>query len=265
MNVRRKLTARMLPLTALLLATATSAHAAASRPLVPPPAADATAAQILEFAAASAGGEAWLHADTNVMSGHATLCRDADPARCVEADRYVMYRVYPREVKSAHAGTGKFRLDADANGKPVFRIAFDGTRSYDQNGPVPPERATNEEASAFGFSAIRFARTPGYRVERLTDDDVEGRPAFVVRVTDPSGQYTLFGIDREDGSIRYAAWKTPRGWHHRLYSDFYWVPEPGFLQPGRVRLYYDGLKAVDIRWTQASINQPIPDRTFVLP
>jgi hypothetical protein len=265
MNVRRNLTVRVLPLAALLLAGAASAHAAASRPAVPPPAADATAAQILEFAAASAGGEGWLHADTNVMFGHATLCRDADPARCVEADRYVMYRVYPREVKSAHAGTGKFRLDADAKGKPIFRIAFDGTRSYDQNGPVPPERAANEEASAFGFSAIRFARTPGYRAERLTDDDVEGRPAFVVRVTDPSGQYTLFGIDREDGSIRYAAWETPRGWHHRLYSDFYWVPEPGFLQPGRVRLYYDGLKAVDIRWTQASINQPIPDRTFVLP
>ncbi len=253
----------LLPL--LVLAGAATAHAAATRPAIPPPPAGATAAQILEFAVASAGGDGWLHARTNVMSGHATLCRDADPARCVHADRYVMYRVYPIEVKAAHAGTGKFRLDADANGKPIFRIAFDGTRSYDQDGPVPPERAANDEANAFGFSAIRFARTPGYRVERLTDDDIEGRPCFLVRVTDPSGQYTLFGIDREDGSIRYAAWRSPRGWHHRLYSDFYWVPEPGFLQPGRVRLYYDGLKAVDIRWTRASIGEPIPDGTFVLP
>jgi hypothetical protein len=238
---------------------------ASERPRLASPGEAATAQEILEFASESAGGDAWLYAETNVMEGHATLCRDADPSRCVHADRYVMYRVYPREVKAAHAGTGRFRLDADAKGRPIFRIAFDGTRSCDQNGPVPAAKAADDEANAFGFSAIRFARTPGYRVERLTDDDVEGRPCYLVRVTDPSGQYTLFGVDREDGSIRYAAWKTPRGWHHRLYSDFYWVADPGFLQPGRVRLYYDGLKAVDIRWTRASINRPLDERLFVLP
>lgn len=239
--------------------------AAAGPPRVDPPPADASAARILEFAAATSGGDAWLYADTNVMSGHAVLCRDADPTRCVTADRYVMYRVYPREVKAAHAGTGKFRLDALAGGKPIFQLAFDGTRSYDQNGPVPPERAASDEANAFGFSAIRFARTPGFRTERLTDDDVEGRPCFVVRVVDPAGTATLFAIDREDGSIRLAAWKSPRGWHHRLYSDFYWVEKPGFRQPGRVRLYYDGLKTVDIRWTSASIDAPLDDALFVLP
>jgi hypothetical protein len=251
------------------LIVCTAASAAGSpreqRPRLPAPPADATAQQILQYAAESAGGDDWLYAETNVMEGHATLCRDANPAKCVHADRYVMYRVYPREVKAAHAGTGRFRLDAESNGRPVFRLSFDGTRSYDQNGPVPPGKAADDEANAFGFSAIRFARTPGYAVERLTDDDIEGRPCFLVRVTDPSGQYTLFGVDREDGSIRYAAWKTPRGWHHRLYSDFYWVLDPGFLQPGRVRLYYDGLKAVDIRWTSASINRPLEERLFVLP
>jgi hypothetical protein len=246
-------------------AQAEAAPPASASPRVAPPAVNATAAEILDFAAATSGGDAWLYAETNVMSGHATLCRDANPARCVHADRYVMYRVYPKEVKAAHAGTGKFRLDAVANGRPIFRLSFDGERSYDQNGPVPPEKAASDEANAFGFSAIRFARTPGYRVERLTDDDVEARPCFMVRVTDPSGQYTLFGVDREDGSIRYAGWKTPRGWHERLYSDFYWIQTPGFRQPGRVRLYYEGLKAVDIRWTEASIGQPLEDRLFVLP
>lgn len=247
------------------VATCLAASGPKGAPHVPAPPPDASAASILEFAAAAAGGDAWLYADTNVMSGHAVLCRDADPARCVTADRYVMYRVYPREVKAAHAGTGKFRLDALANGRPIFQLAFDGTRSYDQNGPVPPERAASDEANAFGFSAIRFARTPGFRTERLTDDDVEGRACFMVRVVDPSGTATLFGIDREDGSIRLAAWKTPRGWHHRLYSDFYWVEKPGFRQPGRVRLYYDGLKTVDIRWTSASIDTPLEDALFVLP
>ena len=94
------------------VATCLAASGPKGAPHVPAPPPDASAASILEFAAAAAGGDAWLYADTNVMSGHAVLCRDADPARCVTADRYVMYRVYPREVKAAHAGTGKFRLDA---------------------------------------------------------------------------------------------------------------------------------------------------------
>ena len=41
------------------------------------------------------------------MRGEATLCRDGNPARCVHADRYEMYRVYPTELKAgAHAGSG---------------------------------------------------------------------------------------------------------------------------------------------------------------
>ena len=74
----------------------------------------------------------------------------------------------------------------------------------------------------------------------------------------------IFGIDRESAYVRLAAWDTPRGWHQRIYSDFYWVAEPGFLQPGRVRLYYDGAKSVDIRWTSAAINEELPDDLFVL-
>lgn len=38
----------------------------------------------------------------------------------------------------------------------------------------------------------------------------------------------------------------------------------GFMQPGRVRLYYNGAKEVDIRWTSATIGEPIPAETFVL-
>jgi hypothetical protein len=223
-----------------------------------------TAQQIVERAHAAAGGQAWLAAGTNVMRGHATLCRDGDPARCVHADRYEMYRVYPSQLEhGAHAGSGKFRLDAYAGEKVVFKVAFDGERSYDQNGPVPPERASSDEASAFGFSAIRFALQPGFSVERITDDQVEGHPCHFVRVTDPTGTRTLFGIDQQTYAVRSAGWQTPKGFHQRLYSDFYTVGEH-FVQPGRVRHYYDGVKAVDIRWTSAEIGQPIPDAVFVL-
>jgi len=224
-----------------------------------------TARQIVERVHAAAGGKAWLEAGTNVMRGEATLCRDGDPARCVHADRYEMYRVYPTELKAgAHAGSGKFRLDAYAGDRLIFQVAFDGERSYDQNGPVPPERASNDEASAFGFSAIRFALQPGFEVERLTDDQVEGRPCHFVRVTDPTGTRTVFGIDQSSYAVRSAGWQTPKGFHLRLYSDFYTAGDGRFVQPGRVRHYYDGVKSVDIRWTSAEIGQPIADAMFVL-
>jgi len=223
------------------------------------------AREIVERVHAAAGGEAWLHAGTNVMRGDATLCRDGDPGRCVHADRYVMYRVYPAELRhGAHAGSGKFRLDAFDGERRIFQIAFDGERSYDQDGPVPPERASADEASAFGFSAIRFALEPGFTVERVVDDQVEGHPCYFIRVTDPTGTRTLFGVDRQDFSVRSASWQTPKGLHQRLYSDFYRVGDAGFLQPGRVRHYYDGVKSVDIRWTSAVIGEPIPDSVFVL-
>lgn len=224
-----------------------------------------SAADIVRMAVDKSGGRAWADATTNRLEGSAVLCRAGAADRCVVADRYVMYRVYPKDLKSAHTGTGKFRLDAYVSGKVLFQSSFDGTRSYDQNGPVPPEKASNDEANAFGFSAIRFALEEGFRLQRLVDDDVEGHAAYFVKVTDPGNSETVFGIDKQDGSVRYVGWQSPRGWHHRIYSDFYWVDKPRFRQPGRVRLYYSGVKTADILWTKATIDEPIADAVFVLP
>lgn len=224
-----------------------------------------TGTDIVRRAHEAAGGQAWLRAGTNVMRGHAELCRDGRPEACVRADRYEMYRVYPVTLRDAHAGSGKFRLDARAGDRVLFQMAFDGQRSYDQDGPVDGPRAATDEGTGFGFSAIRFALEEGFRVDRLLDDQVEGRPSHTIRVTDPSGAMTLFAVDAIDFRILSAAWQSPRGWHERRYSDFYRVGSQGFLQPGRVRHYYEGVKTVDIRWTSAEIGIPIPDSTFILP
>lgn len=224
-----------------------------------------SARDIVARAHQAAGGESWLKAGTNVMRGHAELCRDGRPDACVRADRYEMYRVYPVELRQAHAGSGKFRLDARSGDRVLFQMAFDGQRSYDQNGPVEGPRAESDEGTGFGFSAIRFALQDGFRLERLLDDTVEGRASHLIRVTDPSGQKTLFAIDQENFQIISAAWQSPKGWHERRYSDFYRVGTEGFLQPGRVRHYYEGVKSVDIHWTSAEIGKLIPDSTFVLP
>ena len=219
------------------------------------------AEQIMERATARAGGDNWRLADTIELRGEATLYRNGEAA---QASDYRMYRVYPRALDAAHTTTGKFRLDAEAGKRTLFRISFDGERMYDQNGPMDPEAAERLAASSFGYSAARFALTEGFSLERLPADQVEGHDCDFVRVRDPSGTQTLFGIDASSHEIRLVAWDTPQGWHHRLYSDFYWVEEPGFLQPGRVRLYYDGVKTADINWRSARINVPLTEELFVL-
>ncbi len=225
---------------------------------------DLTARLIVEKATAAAGGDAWRLAETIHLLGHATLYRDGMAAMATHADRYEMFRVYPDSLAAAHAFTGKFRIDAYRGERLLFQASFDGERAYDQNGPQPPEAAARFASESFGFSAIRFALAEGFSLARMADDQVEGRACYFVRVQDPAGQRTLFGIDQRDFSVRSVAWDTPRGWHERIYSDFYWVEDPGFRQPGRVRLYYDGIKTVDIHWTSAAINEPLPDHIFRL-
>jgi hypothetical protein len=222
-----------------------------------------TAREIVEQATAAAGGDAWRYARTIRLSGHATLHRGGNVAG-VEATRYEMRRVYPRSLDDANSASGKFRLDAHREDELLFTMSFDGTQMYDRNGPLPPDESTRQAAAAFGFSAIRFALSDDFRLQRLPDDQVEGHACYFVKVVDPSGSDVLFAIDQADASIRLVAWDSPRGWHHRVYSDFYWVDDPGFRQPGRVRLYYDGIKTADIRWTQARVNTPISDDVFVI-
>jgi len=217
-----------------------------------------TAREIMERATTAAGGEAWRFAETNLMTGDATLYQGG---RAIRADRYEMRRVYPTELPAAHTNTGKFRLDAYQGDTLLFTISFDGERMYSQNGPMPPEEAARLAASSFGFSAVRFALDESFSLQKLADDQVEGRPCWFVRLADPSGGYTLVGVDKENALIRYVGWQTPGGGHHRLYSDHYGLPS-GFVQPGRVRLFYDGEKTTDINWTDAELGVEFADAEF---
>lgn len=219
-----------------------------------------TARSIMERATEASGGSAWLDARTNLMTGDAMLYRGG---KGMHADRYEMRRVYPAELPAAHTNTGQFRLDAYASEKRLFAISFDGEQMYDQNGPMAPEKAAELAASSFGFSAVRFALDERFTLQRLADDQVEGHPSYFVQITDPSGGKTLVGVDIESGLIGYVGWQTPRGWHHRVYSSYYRL-ESGFMQPGRVRLYYDGVKTTDINWTSATLNVDLPDEVFRL-
>ena len=156
------------------------------------------------------------------------------------------------------------RIDSLRAGRAVFQIAFDGRTTYDANGPVADAPDSDRWRSNFGFGVIRHALDEGYRVERLADDLVDGRPAHTVRVLAPQGRSTLFAIATDDFAILKVGFDTPRGWHERIYSNFFSKEGVGWVQPGRVRLFYDGVKANEIIWTDFALNEPIAEEVFVI-
>lgn len=223
-----------------------------------------TAREIVARAHAAAGGPAWVRPRTLHLVGEATLYRDGLAHAATHADHYEMWRVFPDWNEAAHGASGKFRLEARRGEQVLIRQSFDGVDTWNAEGRVPDAQAQREWSENFGFGIIRFALDPGFTLTRLADDQVEGRPCHVVRVTDPAGTDTTFWIDRDDFAIRKVGFDTPRGWHERIYSDFYRVDPPGFVQPGRVRLYYRGALVNDIRWHRAVVDAPIADAVFRL-
>jgi len=224
--------------------------------------AEGSARKIVQQAHAAAGGALWQRPKTLHLRGTATLYQDE---RVSEADHYEMWRVFPAWGGAAHAASGKVRIDAAQQSRILFQTSFDGEHSYNQFGRVETAAANREWSENFGFGIIRFALDPGFKLTLQPPDQVEKHPCHVVSVTDAVGGITTFWIDRRDYAIRKVAFDTPRGWHERIYSDFFRVLPSGFMQPGRVRLYYRGIKSNDVRWTWAEVNREWPDALFALP
>lgn len=225
-----------------------------------------TARQIMERAYAAMGGEAWARARTLRLEGRGVFWGEGNQPRAV-APRYVMWRALEADRRSAHAADGKVRIEADLpNGRPMIRVGFDGETTWNEKGAVPRAEADAFWASNFGYGVVRHALKDGFRLERLPDDEVEGHAVFTIRVTDPAGTSTLFGIDQKEFMVRRVGFVTPRGYHERTYGDFFRLDRPaGWLQPGRVTLFYNGVKANMIVWEKAVVDEPIPDSLFAPP
>ena len=132
------------------------------------------------------------------------------------------------------------------------------------SGPPPPSEADQQWSENFGFGVIRYALDDGFSLARMPDDVVDGRSAYVVRITDPQGRQTLFSIAHDDYAILRVGFATPRGWHERTYSDFFRRPGADWVQPGRIRLTYNGVKQNEIFWREFTLNSDLPDSLFVI-
>ena len=231
----------------------------------PPPAAkpdQLTGEDIVERAYKHAGGDAWVNPESLLMEGYGLFWQGSE--EYVRYEPYRMWRVFPAVKDAAHAADGRVRIEAMQGDRVVFQIAFDGESTYNQDGRLDDEADSERWASNFGFGVIRHALDDGYAVNRLPDDYVDGVAAYKIEVVDPEDGRTLFGIRKEDFAIASVGFDTPRGWHERIYSNFFRNGGAGWLQPGRVRLYYDGVKANEIYWTRFETGQTYPLELFRL-
>lgn len=222
-----------------------------------------SARDIIARAHEAAGGAQWVSPQTLLMEGHGVFFPGGGHEPVIY-EPYRMWRVYPEGKDDAHIADGRVRIDAFRDGEIVFQLAFDGVNTYNQNGLVPGAEASAEWANNFGFGAIRYALDPEYSLHRLPDDYVDGREVYVIRVTDAVGGQALFSIAHEDHAILRVGFQTARGWHERIYSDFYSNPGDSWVQPGRVRLFYNGVKANETIWTSYTLNAPMEQSLFVL-
>jgi len=221
-----------------------------------------SAREILSRAHEAAGGDDWRDVTSLYLEGY-NIIRRPDGSEIVW-DKYAMWREYSGTKTNAHAAEGKVRIEAWSGEALAMLISFDGETTYSQDGPVPPDVAEKAWAANFGFGAIRNGLDEGWAQSRLPDDLVDGAPTYFIELTDPEGGKTRFGIRQSDYATVYAGFDTPRGWHERRYSHFFPIAGSRWIQPGRVRLFYDGVKANEAVWTHVEIGKAFDPAVFVV-
>jgi hypothetical protein len=222
---------------------------------------------ILAKTTAACGGDTWQQPQTLQLSGDATWTPfGKTDTSSIYFDTYKMYRVFPVENNAARVANGKVRFDAKYGDSTYMQLIFDSkiTKNYLSERAKPFQKYFSW-SNNFGFSIIRFAQRDSFKIDRLANDQVEGHPCYIVQITDPKKFVTTFSIDQKTFFIRGVAFITDIGYHHRIYSDFEKMKlDEGkfFVQPKRLRLYFDGIKWMDILWRNNKVNEPIPEEVF---
>lgn len=228
-----------------------------------------SAKEILQWAVTASGGILWQQPETLELHGNAlfTPFGRTEGSQVKQLDTYSMYRIFPSENKAAHQANGKIRFDAAAGTEMFMQLIFDGKTTQNKlSDDARPFREHFSWSNNFGFGIIRFADRDSFLVERLTDELNDGFSCYTVQITDPKKMITVFQIDKKSHLIRGVSFSTTVGYHQRIYSDFkkIKVGDQFFMQPRRVRLFFDGVRWMDIHWQTHRVNQPINDQVFSL-
>jgi hypothetical protein len=228
-----------------------------------------TGKEILRKTVAANGGDTWQQPKTLLLSGNATWTPfGRTDTASIYFDKYEMYRVFPNNNDAARVANGKVRFDARYGDSLYMQLIFDGqsTRNYLSDRAKPFQKYFSW-SNNFGFSIIRFADRDSFTVNRLTNDHIDGHACYVVQIIDPKKFVTSFWIDSAHFYIRSVGFVTDLGWHQRIYNQFEKLPvgrDHFFMQPRSLKLYFDGIKWMDIRWLRNRVNNRFKSQTFTI-
>jgi hypothetical protein len=223
--------------------------------------------EILKRTVAASGGDTWQQPQTLQLSGDATWTPyGKKDTSSIHFDTYKMYRVFPSDNNAARQANGKVRFDAKYGDSMYMQLIFDSkiTRNYLSNRAKPYQKYFSW-SNNFGFSIIRFADRDSFTVNRLVNDLIDGNECYMVQIIDPKKFTTNFWIDTKTFYIRSVGFVTDLGWHHRIYSDFEKLNAGDgkfFIQPKKLRLYFEGVKWMEINWRKNKVNETIADTEF---
>lgn len=220
-----------------------------------------TALEIMQKAHSAAGGEFWSQVSSLSLHGHANFFQGEDT---LHNEVHNMWRVYTSSKTAAHVASGKVKIESMRKGEHVILVSYDGKNTYDLNGKREKSEADQMWSSNFGYGAIRHVFDKGYTLSLSGEDQIKGESTYIIKVEDAGQKETFFDITQDDYKIVKVAFDTPRGWHHRLYSEFFRKPEYNWLQAGRVELFYNNKISNEVFWTDFEVNKDLPDSLFVL-
>lgn len=220
-----------------------------------------TAEEVMLKAHEKAGGDFWRNPKSLTLKGHANFYQGDDT---LHNEIHNMWRVYATKKEDAHVANGKVKIESIRDGEPKILLSYDGNNTYDLNGKKEKSAADNMWSSAFGYGAIRHVFDEGYAISISGEDMIKNQNTVTVKVTDPNKGETFFDITLGDFKIVKVAFDTPRGWHHRLYSNFFEKEKYTWLQSGLVELFYNDIKTNEVIWEDFEVNEILPDSLFVL-
>ncbi len=220
-----------------------------------------TATEIIQKAHEKAGGSFWQQPNSLTLKGYGIFYHNGTS---VKHEIHNMWREFEQTKNAAHQANGKVRIESFRDSKPIFIVTYDGENTYDLNGKQEKQAADKRWSSNFGYGAIRHALDDGYTLEKVANDTVKNNITYTIKITDPTNGETFFGIDATDFKIVKVAFQTPRGWHHREYSEFFSKEKYSWLQAGRVELFYNGKLSNEIIWEDFEVNEDLPDSLFIL-
>jgi outer membrane lipoprotein-sorting protein len=165
-----------------------------------------------------------------------------------------------------------FRMDANFQGQPVVQ-AYDGETGWQVNpGVKEPEKMAGddlkeaqEQADIDG--ALIDYKEKGHTVELLGKEDVEGTPAYKLKVTLKTGDVRYVYIDAANSlELKITAKRRSPGGEQEV--DIYpgnYKPVAGVLFPFSIEQKIGGQTQVQIAIDKIDIDAPVDDAAFKMP